>query len=847
MGSKAARLARLARAGFPVPEGFCIEPAVFHHAMARLGIQRDRAPVAESMRAVRDVALGPVLEATIANALRRLGGGAVAVRSSALEEDAGDRSFAGQFTSTLGCNGLEEVLDAVREIWTSYFDTRVQLYREADPQRSPGRSGCERQRQGMAVLIQQMVDARSSGILFTANPLSGSPREMTLEAGPGLCEGLAAGNVHPDLWLCKRPLRPTQHDKLRILECTCAPGREEGVLGDDEVVMMARLGLEIEDLLGSPQDIEWSVDTVGSPWLLQSRPITTLRQAMTRHRTTTTLWTQRFSGERWTEQASPLGWSVMQPVLEHFIHWENASSKYLNDAPPTMLYHGVPYFNITIFRHLAFRVPGMAPIQFMVEFFPPEEQEELRRKQFYLPNVGLIGSVFKQVFKERRWRRYRYNFLTNHRKWDRFQPEFIRRIGELDTSFDDPGVGLEQVEAARELVVQYVEIHLLSLLFANLFYQVSGATLRRWVPDRDQYVRAALTASPTENRTIAGHKAMWRLAGLAQQIPAVHDALLQSDHPPSLRELARLQDAGPFVRAMSAFLEEFGHRSSASWEIFATRWSEDPSMVLRLIAGYLKEGIHTDPYMNEERHQDAYDAAVAQLQDHMRQGRWQRALPWKAATARTVLDLTQKYMRLRENQRFYFDQLLFQIKKIYLRTGGLLADQGKLGAAEDVSLLDQEEVRRLVTGDLDGDQARSIVERRREESRRDKQVDHPEFLIGDGAPMPSATDERKLLTGMGISPGRATGKVRILRSLDDLDKLEPGDILVARATDPGWTPLFLTAGGLIMELGSLLSHGAVVAREYALPAVVNVSNATRRLHDGQEVTLDGARGLIYVL
>ena len=837
MGSKGARLARLARAGFPVPEGFCLGPGAFRRSLLRLGLSEGDSPDDECLRALRRVSLGPDLEAAVADALRRLGGGQVAVRSSAVDEDGSRRSFAGQYRSHLHVEGLRAVLEAVQDIWISYYDQRARAYRGSRPAVGGG---------GMAVLVMRMVDARASGILFTVNPVNGAPREMTAEIGPGVGDRLAAGSVHPDLFICQRPLRARRGGPLTVVERFEAPDCDQPLLDESAVLSVARLGLRVEEQLGAPQDIEFSVDRDERTWLLQSRPITALEEALTRHRTTTTLWTQRFSGERWTDQASPLGWSIMQPVLHHFVHWEDASRRYLNDAPASMLHRGVPYFNITVFRHLIFRLPGMAPIQFMLEFFPQEEQEELRRKPMYLPNLGLVASIFRQVFAERRWRRYRFNVLTNHKLWERYRPELERQILSLTTAFDDPRAGMEEFQRARELVIRYVEIHLLSLLFANLSYQLLGVVLRRWAGDRDHQILAALTSAPTRNRTVDGHKAIWKLAGLAQQLPAVNGALLAS-RTPSLDELAELPDGELFVAAVREFLGDYGHRSSASWEIFAPRWIEDPIQVLRMLAGYLKGGIHTDPYLNEERHGQTYDAAMETLAREFGGNSWRRFLGWKSPSTRALIELAREYMRLREDQRFQFDHLLFQTKRIFLRIGELLVQQGRLDRADDVVMLELGEVERLVDGTLAPSTAAARVAERQAEARRNRDADHPDFLVGDGMPVPSEMDDRRLLVGMGISPGRSRGTVRIVRDLSETRKLQRGDILVTRSTDPGWTPLFLTAGGLVMELGSLLSHGAVVAREYALPAVVNVTNATRRLQDGQEVAIDGTQGLIYIL
>ncbi len=211
-----------------------------------------------------------------------------------------------------------------------------------------------------------------------------------------------------------------------------------------------------------------------------------------------------------------------------------------------------------------------------------------------------------------------------------------------------------------------------------------------------------------------------------------------------------------------------------------------------------------------------------------------------------VLESTRKYMALRENQRFYFDKLLLKIKHALERLGEFWTEDGWLDKPEDITLLTLEDIDRVLEGRLQRREVKALVLERARRYQEQLERDHPVFLEGKEADTPIPENGGDTLTGLGISPGRARGPARILHSLAEMDKLQQGDILVARATDPGWTPLFLPAAGLITELGSLLSHGAVVAREYGLPAVVNVADATRILRDGQPITVDGYRGVVYL-
>jgi pyruvate,water dikinase len=299
-----------------------------------------------------------------------------------------------------------------------------------------------------------------------------------------------------------------------------------------------------------------------------------------------------------------------------------------------------------------------------------------------------------------------------------------------------------------------------------------------------------LLQPPAESMTLQTNRALWQLG----------------------------QGAIPLER----FLEDFGHRASNSWELFSPRWHELPEEATRL-ARTVASG--PDPSIHAQERVRAAEKALATL----------------PLAVRSLLVLTRRYLLLRENQRFHYDRLLWAWKSAYL----WLEDDTGLA----LRFLEAAEIRALLAEELSTEAAAQQIARRRsawmEENARWQRGDEPPtFLVGDDAYDDSTGGDR--LQGMGISPGVVTGPVRVLRTLSDAERLRPGEILVTQATDPSWTPLFLTAAGLVMERGGMLSHGAVVAREYQLPAVVNVSAATRLLSDGQIITVDGSRGVVWV-
>ncbi len=902
VGGKAAQLAELQRQQLTVPPAFVITTSALGAVAEQPRVRRaleaaatalasgdgDRA-CAAGERAAMALRAAPIPQSLLAEvaehwrklACRPLGRAddveraLFAVRSSAAAEDGSTHSHAGQFDSVLNIAGLERMWLAVRDVWASWFSDRAVRYRLHAQQESGDAPQVRTAVPAMAVLVQRMIVPRASGILFTAHPVTGSRREMTLEAGPGLGEALAQGRVHPDFFLIRRrPLRIAQRDiaphvgqldpvppgsgELRFR----APAeggrpRRRACVSNREALTIARLGQSIEERSGCPIDLEWTIDRHGRLFVLQARPITALvagRATTVRElRDRPVLWTQRFCGERWTDQATPLGWSVIQPLLHHFTAWEDASQGWLDGSEPSRRYRGRPYFNITIFRHLAYRLPGGTPPQLILEMFPPEEARVLRNAPPYAPNLLLVGSIFRQVFAERRWERYRYNFMTNHKEWDAFRPEMERRTAALPMDFRDAAEGLRAVDDAKALVVEYLEIHLLSLLFAHLTYELLDKALRSWVGESGEALRSALV-SVSENETLRVNRDLWALAASTHATPGLAERLVErsaAGWPEQPLEWLQGQPGGGRLLAeLERFLAEHGHRSDASWEIFSNRWADSPEVVLSMIVGAIKSGERANPDQHEHARAREREHAEELVRSRLVRTRVRRLLPWRRRVFDELLRLCRRYMALRENQRYAFDRLLLRVKRIFERTGALLDRDGLL-RGEDIVFLQLDELRALAAGAISPEEAREIVATREVEFETNRGTARPDFLIAGDQPLDedaatTSTEGGRTLRGLGISPGTVRGTVRVVQTLKDMAKLQPGDILVTRSTDPGWTPLFLTAAGLILELGSLLSHGAVVAREYRLPAVVNIQGATRVLEDGMEVTIDGDQGRVIV-
>lgn len=847
VGGKAFHLARLVREGLPVPDGFVIPIETFAGWLADAGLlaraeaiaQRPGADGAHDLQEqILALPLPDELERGFVEAAVALGG-RVAVRSSAVDEDGRRRSFAGQHLTLLNIEP-GRVGQAVRECWASLYSPAALAYR-AVTGRGPVAGG-------MAVLVQRQLDPAVSGVLFTINPLNGSWREMVVEATWGLGEALVSGAITPHWYLVRRPRRaprPVQRVLSRVrlhlvqqdlpeIPERWSLGPEGDVVRDplpgalvgratldrDAVFRLCRLGLRVESLLGEPQDVEWAIDAHGAVQLLQARPITTAGSPRTRE---DVLWTRRFVGERWPEPATPLGWSLLAPVFEHFIAYPETQVRHLGGGPALKLVSSRPYINATVFRHLAFKLPGAPAPRFMLELVPPEEEADWQRRFAVLPHFAVYGSILKETFRERRWRRFRWNPLTNHKAWEQFRQRLERELPALQRIPVSDADAVRLVGAQMELVRAYVGVHVTSLLFANLFYQLLESALAVWAPEDAARLMEGLAVCPPGNLTLETNEALWKLAREATDGDLV---ALEDGREPS----------APFRRLLDGFLERYGHRSTASWEIFSPRWNQRPALLVPLLRAHKRSGSE-EPAVRARKQQDAYEAARRELAE-VELG------PLQRRTLDRLVYYTREYLLLRENQRFWFDRLLWAVQRTLLHLGGRLVARGVLSEADDVAFLTWDELRGVAEGTLPAEPVKEWVGRRRAQREIDAEETPPVFLRGDEGVLDSNTGAR--MQGLGISPGRVRGRARILRSPSEGHRLAPGEILVTHAVDPGWTPLFLNAGGIVLEMGSRLSHGAVVAREYRIPAVVNLEGVTRRLKDGQEVTVDGTRGIVWV-
>ncbi len=836
VGGKAANLGELIRAGFDVPPGFCITTEAYRLAVRGTTVE---AGTGTDAAAARAAVLGAPFPESVAAAVRdayaRLESGTdgpVAVRSSATAEDLPGASFAGQQDTYLNVTGIDDVLDAVQRCWASLWTDRAVAYRAAQ--------GIDDAAVALAVVVQRMVDAESAGVLFTADPVTGRRRQAVLDAARGLGDAVVSGAVDPDHFV-------VDTGTGRILDRRRGIPADDGAasLTDTQVRALASLGDRVEVAFGSPQDIEWAVDEDGHPWLTQSRPITTLYPFPVRAVPPPTDEIRAFFcitlAQGLHRPVTPMGIAALRVIGSGFLNLVGRPPERIVDGPSGFAVSGgrifvdaTPIVRSSVGREIFPRALDVMEARSAVVlrglFDDPRFSVLPRsRRRFAGPALRLaarvrlpllvVQALFSPAAAQRR----------------------VRRLADEVRAGAVPGGDIPtRVDGVVDLLFRAMPLAPRSLPGAVVGFGMlglAGRLLRGSAQPGD--LQTVLRSAP-DNVTTEMDLDLWNVALRARE-DADSAAALRTQ---TGRELADAYRAGslPVVlqRAMTAFLDRYGHRAVAEIDLGMPRWSEDPTHLFGVLSGYLR--LDPDAATPQQHFADGARDAKAMMRPLV--GRARRRGPVRAAAVRFCLRRARALVGMREMPKFLMITAMSGARATMAQIGRELAESGRIAEPEDVFFLDFDETKRAAAGD----DLRATVTERRDRYDAELQRRHvPRVLLSDGTE-PEAVGSASAvaagaLRGTPASAGTVTAPARVV--LDPVGAhLEPGEVLVAPSTDPGWTPLFLTAGGLVMEMGGANSHGAVVAREYGIPAVVGVPRATEAITTGAEVTVDGAAGVV---
>jgi pyruvate,water dikinase len=675
-------------------------------------------------------------------------------------------------------------------------------------------------------------------VAFTAEPLHGDRTRMVINAAPGLGVAVVSGIVQPEQYtLANTP-------DLRFLETRLLHPNGPPLLPPEVVLQLGALCQRLETFCGSPQDIEWAWDGI-TCWIMQSRPITTLGDAGLNG--TADVWGNANLKDVIPGLVSPLTWSLMHPQLEGAMRQQYARAGYLipPERPLLRRFWGRPYFNISLFNEAAYTLYGVPP--------------ELQAAQL----GGLVPPearppVSPSLWQRLRWLRNMLHFVRMANRAARAVPtqfalvqQHWREERQSLPSLDRAAL-LEKLEHHAEVSQPFLELHLHLTSAMSGNFSALRAMVARAVPQAELEQGPALLPSASGRGSAASLAAelvtglgdvssaehsyrLWELSRLARQSPQVLAFLAQGRWDTWQQDLA----GTAFAEAWQEFLETFGHRAVYEIEMANPRWRERPDYLFEVLATYASLPQARAPFDPEEqaRRRQAAEHEVCRL-----------LMPWSRLWFRTTLRRTQTFSRLRENSKSHLVQLIDIGRLMALQAAHFLMQDGLLEDAESIFYLRIEEVQAALRGAMPAETVRHLIVQRRLERQRDAARHLPDLFVGE-RPLyaESLPTQGAVLTGLPSSPGRVTGIARVLYSPQEGTRLQPGEILVAPSTDPGWTPLFLVASGLVMETGGYLSHGAIVAREYGIPAVLNVPLATQSIPDGSSILLDGAQGVVQVL
>ncbi|MBV9880727.1 MAG: phosphoenolpyruvate synthase [Gemmatirosa sp.] len=843
VGGKGAHLGELSRIdGVRVPAGFCVTTAAFRRIMAdapsideRLArLARLKPDDREAIRAlsaeIRDtleaIAVPDDIAAAVAKAVASLGGpGAYAVRSSATAEDLPTASFAGQQDTYLNVPAAA-VLAHVGRCWASLFTERAVTYRL--------RNGVDERTVHMAVVVQRMVVPQAAGILFTADPVTGNRKVASVEASYGLGEALVAGLVNADVYKVRdgavvdRVLgtkqlaivpSPSGGTERRAIE----PERQaQAALTDAQAVGLAQLGRRIEAHFGRPQDIEWCL--AGDEFqIVQSRPITTLFPVPEAADGENHVYVSVGHQQMMTDPLKPLGLSFWQMT-----------------TPSRMAEAGGRLF-VDVTRALA----------------SPASRANL---------VGLLG---------------RSDPLIGDALATILDRDFVRPLPDQGPAWTPPGAGSDAIATDPAIVTELIERSqaslaalkrdirtksgsaLLDFIVAHMQAQkrtpadprslqvvMAGMEAAWWLNEKldawlgEKNAADTLTQSVPNNVTSEMGLALLDVADAIRPHPAVVAFLRRVEDERFLDELPNVAGGWEARDAIQRWLDRYGMRGVGEIDITRPRWSERPTMLLPILLGHVA---NFTPGAGARRFEQGRREAAAKEQELLARLRALTDGEQKAEETKRMIDRVRTFAGYREYPKYVMVSRYFVYKQALMEEAERLVQAHVLREREDVFHLRFEELQEVVrTQRLDD----RLLRERKEAFASYRALTPPRVLTSDGEAMTGAYRRGDLpagaLAGLPVSTGTVEGRARVVLDVAAAD-LAAGDILVTVYTDPSWTPLFVGIAGLVTEVGGLMTHGAVIAREYGVPAVVGLEHATQRIRDGQRIRVHGTQGYVEIL
>lgn len=856
VGGKGANLGELSKIqGICVPNGFCITTEAykeivessteFNILIDELSLLKadDRGEIGKLSKKIREViegiAISKDIEEEVIKHLSKLGEkNAYAVRSSATAEDLPLASFAGQQDTYLNIIGKEEILKHIKKCWASLYTDRAVIYRI--------QNNFDHRKVYLSVVIQKMIFPQASGIMFTADPITSNRRVVSIDASFGLGEALVSGLVNPDIYKVREGRiidKKISKKKLAIYKAENGGTEEKELedakqdtqtLLDDSILELESIGRKIEAYFGRPQDIEWCIFE-NNFYIVQSRPITTLYPIPPEiNDGKNHVYISFGHRQMMTEAMRPLGLSFFQNLFEQMINYrmiEMGGRLYMDASREISSPLSSKVF-----------IKGLDTVDVLMK----NALINLMKRKDFIKNLhkGKTAMPSKAM-----WIKWLSDTIKDYRAND---PAIVESqmnnnnalMMELEQSITKVS-GDELFHFIFNSMNQIKDIVLNSygLVFAGAYASNwINKNIEKWLGEKN--VADILAQSVSNNVTSEMGLELLDVADVVRQYPEVIEYFQNPREENFFEDLVSLEGGLAVSDSIKAFLKKYGMRCSAEIDITRTRWNENPTILIPAILSNIKvfaPNAHSVKFEQGLKEAKKKEQEIISRLEKLPGGKG------KAKKAKKVISVLRNYVGYREFNKYTLIWYEWIIKEAFMKEADGLAHKGIIQNREDIYYLTFDELKDVIkTSRLDY----NIITKRKEEYEIFEKLTPPRVITSDGEIITGEYNTDKIpegsLAGVPVSSGVVEGRARIVLKMEDAN-IEEGDILVTTFTDPSWTPLFVSIKGLVTEVGGMMTHGAVVAREYGLPAVVSVENATKLIKDGQRIRINGKEGYVELL
>ncbi|MFU1993902.1 PEP/pyruvate-binding domain-containing protein [Priestia megaterium] len=820
VGAKALNLIKMKRKNLPIPDGFVIQTEALKRYIEWNEIDRQTDNIHER---ILHGEIPIEIESDLVEAFRNLKCSytSVAVRSSSSAEDLEGASFAGQYETYLNVKSTEDFLSKVKACWASFFTERVEQYTQ--------NMYADFDEVSMAVVVQGLIESETSGVIFSQNPVTHNTKEMMINASYGLGEAIVSGLVTPDVYLVNKQTFEIEKEKglkeVKIIPLvegveeieTTEDEQQKFCLTDEKIIELAEITKEVEALYQHPVDIEFGIQD-NQVYLLQARAITTLTEA---------------------KELTPFQKDISLNFEDMEEFWILNDTSFSHAVSPLYASFIIPAFSegtASSFQKLNFIFNRLNLKVYKGHIYTrtePFKGDSDKRSQEYKELMESIYPVLtkrmNQIIKEQ--------FLPYYDKldsstWENLNlqrgKEILQSLTDFYKTAYDLHFDIVMPQMSLNTIVEEYYKNLTNKKSGHDVYELLTGKMNKSLETDQQLSRLALTVK-----------------GDAELTKIFQEECTET----LLKKLEENKAAKNFMAEVDAFLKQYGYRSVVSHDFVGETWLENPLHALSIIQGYVNDGYNFDENFKQtvKKREQNYNELLMQIEDSQHKEEFKKYYHW-------ALDASV----IRDDHHFYIDAMLDAKARLFLlKLGNLLVHHHVFLVKEDIFFLYLDELESLLENPVD--MTELIEKRKKEHAEHEKMSNLPKYF---GVPEPAQLKEAEKymgaieendansehsIKGLASSSGTYTGKVKVISNTKEFSKLEKGDVLVCKTTTPLWTTLFQTAGAVITDAGGILSHSAIIAREYEIPAVVGTKISTDKLKDGDMVMVDGTNGIVTLL